>query len=292
MTAEALKPAQQREPGPAPKRPALSLGARIGVGVLAFWVAIAIVGPWIAPYGVYDDPADESLAPPSAEFWLGSDVQYRDTLSLILHGARLTIGLSVLSTGLAYVVGVTLGFAAATGGPWLDSVLSRLNDAFLSLPTMMTGLVVIAALGSDIPVLVGTTGLIYATGVFRIARALASDIQVMDFVQSARARGEGLGWIIAREIWPNAWMPLLTDFGLRLVFAILFISALSFLGLGVQPPQVDWGSMVRENLVGIFRSAPALLAPAAAIASLTIAINLIVDDLSAKQSKDLLKDLS
>ena len=264
----------------------LSLLSWISIAIVAFWLFIAVAGPWIAPYGIYDDPAGDSLAPPSAEFWLGSDIYYRDTFSLILHGARLTIGLSLLSTLLAYAVGVTLGFAAAAGGGWLDTALSRVNDALLSLPTMMTGLVIIAALGSDLTVLIGTAGLIYATGVFRVARALAIDIQLTDFVEAARARGERLGWIMAREIWPNAWMPLLTDFGLRLVFALLFISSLSFIGLGVQPPQVDWGSMVRDNLVGISRAAPALLAPAAAIATLTIAINLIVDDLSARSGRD------
>lgn len=273
------------------RRAGLSVGAKIGVVVLMFWVVIAIIGPWIAPYGVYDDPANESLSPPTAELWLGSDVNYRDTLSLLLHGARLTIGISLLSTVVAYIIGVTLGFAAAAGGSRLDTVLSRTNDTFLSLPTIMVGLVVIAALGSSIPVLIATTGLIYATGVFRVARALASDIQAMDFIEAARARGEGLAWIITREIWPNAWMPLLTDFGLRLVFAILFISSLSFLGLGVQPPQVDWGSMVRENLVGLSRWSPALLAPTLAIASLTIAINLVVDDISGRKSKAMIGDI-
>jgi peptide/nickel transport system permease protein len=269
----------------------LSLLAKISVAVLVFWIAMAIFGPVIAPFSVYDDPASESLAPPSGQFWLGSDVQYRDTLSLLLHGARIAIGSSLLSAIVAYVVGIPLGFAAAVGGSKLDMVLCRINDAFLSLPTMMTGLVVIAALGSGLPVLIATTGLIYATGVFRVARSIAINVRTMDFVEAAQARGERLPWIIAREIWPNAWMPLLTDFGLRLVFAILFISALSFLGLGVQPPQVDWGSMVRENLVGLSRAAPALLAPAVAIASLTIAINLIVDDVSARESEDLLASL-
>lgn len=273
------------------RRTGLSVGAKIGVVVLTFWVVIAIFGPWIAPYGIYDDPADESLSPPTAEFWLGSDINYRDTFSLIIHGARLTIGISLLSTVVAYIVGVIFGFAAAAGGPWLDTILSRINDTFLSLPTIMVGLVVIAALGSGTPVLIATAGLIYSTGVFRVARALASDIQAMDFIEAARARGEGLVWIITREIWPNAWMPLLTDFGLRLVFAILFISSLSFLGLGVQPPQVDWGSMVRENLVGLSRWSPALLAPTFAIASLTIAINLVVDDISGRKSKAMIGDI-
>ena len=269
----------------------LSLGAKIGLAIVIFWCVIAVIGPWIAPYEVYDDPGHEELAPISAEFPLGTDAYYRDVLSLILHGARLTISLSLASTLLAYAIGVVFGFAAAIAGGWLDTVLSRVNDSFLSLPTIMTGLVVIAALGPSIPVLIGATGVIYATGVYRIARALALNIQAMDFVEAARNRGEGLWWIIRREIWPNAWLPLLTDFGLKLVFAILFISALSFLGLGVQPPQVDWGSMVRENLVGLQRAAPALFAPAFAIATLTIAVNLVVDDLSAQQGKEIMSSM-
>lgn len=291
MVEDALKPPPRPDRILTARRTRLSVGAKIGLVVLTFWVVMAVIGPWIAPYGIYDDPANESLSPPTADFWLGSDVNYRDTLSLILHGARLTIGISLLSTIVAYVVGVTFGFAAATGGPWLDAILSRINDTFLSLPTIMVGLVVIAALGSGVPVLIATAGLIYSTGVFRVARALASDIQVMDFIEAARARGEGMAWIITREIWPNARMPLLTDFGLRLVFAILFISSLSFLGLGVQPPQVDWGSMVRENLIGLSRWSPALLAPTLAIASLTIAINVVVDDISGRKSQAMIGDI-
>lgn len=291
MIEDALEPRPRPDKILTVRRAGFSVGAKIGIAVLTFWLVVAIIGPWIAPYGIYDDPANDSLSPPTPEFWLGSDVNYRDTLSLILHGARLTIGISLLSTIVAYIFGVTLGFAAATGGPWLDAILSRINDTFLSLPTIMVGLVVIAALGSSTPVLIATAGLIYSTGVFRVARALAVDIQVMDFIEAARARGEGMAWIITREIWPNAWMPLLTDFGLRLVFAILFISSLSFLGLGVQPPQVDWGSMVRENLIGLSRWAPALLAPTLAIASLTIAINLVVDDISGRKSQAMIGDI-
>lgn len=288
-----IEGAHADEPQPEPARPAsMSIGARIGAVVVSFWVLVAIFGPWLAPYDVYDDPAVNDLSGISGEFWLGTDAQYRDVFSLILHGARMTIGLSLASTLLAYVIGVILGFAAAIGGGWIDMTLSRLNDAFLSLPTIMTGLVVIAALGSSLPVLVGATGVIYATGIFRVARALALDIQAMDFVEVARNRGEGLWWIITREIWPNTWMPLLTDFGLRLVFAILFISALSFLGLGVQPPQVDWGSMVRENLIGLQRAAPALWTPAVAIATLTISVNLVVDDLSARRGRELMASMT
>ena len=173
------------------------------------------------------------------------------------------------------------GIAAAIGGSRLDTGLSRVNDAFISIPHIMLGLVIIAAIGSTIPILIITAGLIYATSVFRISRALALDVMVTDFVEAARARGEGLWWVIRREIFPNIAMPLATDFGLRLVFIILFISSLSFLGLGVQPPISDWGSMVRENLQGLAYGSLAPMVPSIAIATLTISINLIVDDVSA-----------
>lgn len=268
---------------------------KTAIGVVVFWALMVIIGPGIAPYHEADfldealfivpgsdDPYPQTdFQPPSKVAYLGTDYLGRDTLSRILYGARTTIGISMISTLLAYVVGITLGILAAVGGPFFDSALSRLNDAILSMPTIMLGLVVISAVGSTIPILIVLTGLIYASSVFRIARAFGLDIMVSDFVDAARVRGEGLWWIISREILPNMIMPMATDFGLRFVYVILFISSLSFLGLGVQPPQSDWGSMVRENLAGLPYGAIAPLVPALAIATLTIAINLIVDDVSA-----------
>ena len=268
---------------------------KTAIGVVVFWALMVIIGPGIAPYHEADfldealfivpgsdDPYPQTdFQPPSKVAYLGTDYLGRDTLSRILYGARTTIGISLISTLLAYGVGITLGILAAVGGSFIDSALSRLNDAILSMPTIMLGLVVISAVGSTIPILIVLTGLIYASSVFRIARAFGLDIMVSDFVDAARVRGEGLWWIISREILPNMIMPMATDFGLRFVYVILFISSLSFLGLGVQPPQSDWGSMVRENLAGLPYGAIAPLVPALAIATLTIAINLIVDDVSA-----------
>jgi peptide/nickel transport system permease protein len=188
-------------------------------------------------------------------------------------------------------MGITLGILAAVKGGWIDMGISRVNDAILALPTIMLGLIVIAALGSSIPILIGTAAVIYATSVFRIARALGQDIMVQDFVEAAQTRGEGIWWIIRAEVLPNAAMPLATDFGLRLVFVVLFISSLSFLGLGVQPPASDWGSMVRENLQGLTYGSWASIWPALAIASFTIAVNLIVDDISAKSGGSLAKKM-
>ena len=280
---------------PPRRRLKLSWTGKVGVSIVVFWMVIVFIGPSISPYHEADileealfikpgsdDPYPATdFQPPSKVVWLGTDYLGRDTLSRTLFGARTTIGISLASTLLAYVVGITLGIAAAVGGTLMDSTLSRINDAFLSIPSIMMALVVIAAIGSTIPILIILTGLIYATTVFRIARSLGLEVAVSDFVEAARVRGEGLWWIITREILPNVAMPMATDFGLRFVYVILFISSLSFLGLGVQPPQSDWGSMVRESLAGLPYGSIAPLVPALAIATLTIAINVIVDDVSA-----------
>jgi peptide/nickel transport system permease protein len=285
---------QELPDAPPRRRIRFSLSGKIGIFLVLFWVLMIFIGPSISPYNEADF-LDESLfivpggdeypdtdyQPPSKVALLGTDYLGRDTLSRILYGARTTIGISFAATLIAYLLGVTLGIAAAVGSEWLDMCLSRFNDAFLSIPTIMMGLVVIAAVGSTIPTLVIMTGFIYATSVFRVARSLGQDVMVSDFVEAAKVRGEGLWWIITREILPNIVMPLATDFGLRFVWIILFISALSFLGLGVQPPMSDWGSMVKENLGGLPYGSIAPLMPSLAIASLTISINLIVDDISA-----------
>ncbi|MDP6330961.1 MAG: ABC transporter permease [SAR324 cluster bacterium] len=285
---------QELPDAPPRRRIRFSLSGKIGILLVLFWILMIFIGPSISPFNEADF-LDESLfivpggdeypdtdyQPPSKVALLGTDYLGRDTLSRILYGARTTIGISFAATLIAYLLGVTLGIAAAVGSEWLDMCLSRFNDAFLSIPTIMMGLVVIAAVGSTIPILVIMTGFIYATSVFRVARSLGQDVMVSDFVEAAKVRGEGLWWIITREILPNIVMPLATDFGLRFVWIILFISALSFLGLGVQPPMSDWGSMVKENLGGLPYGSIAPLMPSLAIASLTISINLIVDDISA-----------
>ena len=280
---------------PPKRRIKLTWVGKISVAIVVFWLAMVAVGPSIAPFHEMDMEGDDSfLDAYSGEygtFYLGTDYIGRDTFSRVLFGARNTIGISLVATLLAYLIGITLGILAAVKGGWIDMGISRINDAILALPTIMLGLIVIAAFGSSIPILIATAAVIYATSVFRIARALGQDIMVQDFVEAAHARGEGVWWIIRAEVLPNAAMPLATDFGLRLVFVVLFISSLSFLGLGVQPPASDWGSMVRENLAGLTYGSYAAIWPALAIASFTIAINLIVDDISAKSGGSLAKKM-
>ncbi len=283
-------------PDAPPKRKLkLSWTGKIAVAIVVFWLIIAVVGPWIAPFHEMDMDGDDSFLNAHSNeygtFYLGTDYLARDTMSRVIWGARMTIGISLAATILAYFIGITLGIAAAVKGGWVDMGVSRVNDAVLALPSIMLGLIAIAAFGSSIPMLVIIAGIIYASSVFRIARALGLDIMVQDFVEAARVRGEGVWWIIRSEVLPNAAMPLATDFGLRLVFVVLFISSLSFLGLGVQPPQADWGSMVRENLAGLTYNSWAAVWPAFAIASFTIAINLIVDDISAKSGGSLAKKM-
>lgn len=283
-------------PDAPPKRKLkLSWTGKIATMIVIFWMVIAIIGPFVAPFHEMDMDGDDSFLDAHSNeygtFYLGTDYLGRDTFSRVVWGARMTIGISLASTFLAYLIGITLGIAAAVKGGWVDMAISRVNDAILALPSIMLGLIAIAAFGSSIPILVIIAGIIYASSVFRIARSLGLDIMVQDFVEAARVRGEGLWWIIKSEVLPNAAMPLATDFGLRLVFVVLFISSLSFLGLGVQPPQADWGSMVRENLAGLTYNSWAAVWPAFAIASFTIAINLIVDDISAKSGGSLAKKM-
>ena len=282
---------------PPKKKITLTWVGKLGVVVVVFWLVMVFVGPYIAPFHEADIIGYDSYMPIFSTtegegfHLLGTDYIERDIFSRILWGARTTIGIAFTATLLAYVVGVTLGIAAAVAGGWLDVSLSRANDAIISLPSIMLGLLAVNAFGSSIPTLIFTAGAIYAASVFRIARALGQDIMVMDFVEAARARGEGLWWVITREVLPNAAMPLATDFGLRLVFVVLFISSLSFLGLGIQPPMADWGSMVRQNLDGLGYGSYAAVWPALAIATFTISINLIVDDISASSGGSLAKKM-
>ncbi len=282
---------------PPKKKIRLTWVGKLGVAVVSFWMVIVVIGPWIAPFHEADIMAYDSFMPvfSSTEgegFHLfGTDYIERDIFSRILWGARTTIGIALMATLFAYLIGVSLGIAAAVLGGWADMILSRINDAILALPSIMLGLLIVVAFGTSIPILIFTAGLIYSSSVFRIARALGQDIMVMDFVEAARVRGESMSWIVFREVLPNAAMPLATDFGLRLVFVVLFISSLSFLGLGIQPPMADWGSMVRQNLDGLGYGSYAAVWPALAIATFTISINLIVDDISASSGGSLAKKM-
>jgi peptide/nickel transport system permease protein len=258
--------------------PAAVIGAIIvGTALLA-----ALVGPWLAPHDLGEIVDTDIFGPVSRAFPLGTDFLGRDVLSRVIFGARYTVGIALAATVIAIFLGGLLGMLAAVSGGWVDALLSRSFDAMISIPSLMFGLVAIAALGSSIPVLIGTTAIIYTPGAFRIWRSLAVNVNAMDYVAVARARGEGRLHLVRAEIMPNLVGPVLADFGLRFVFAVLLLSALSFLGLGIQPPAADWGSLVRENITGLNEGAPAVVMPALAIAILTVGVNLLVDSLSGR----------
>ncbi len=254
----------------------LNLSARIGLFIVLFMAFCAMFAPWLAPYGQSEIVGDV-WEPIGGAFIFGTDQIGRDLLSRLLYGARNTIALALLSTMVSFTGGAVLGFIAATMGGNVDQVLSRVVDVIISIPTLIASLIVLSALGTATLTLVVVIGIIYAMPVFRIARAVAMDIEVMDYVEAARLRGEGLWWLMRREILPNAMTPLAAEFGLRFCFVFLLISSLSFLGLGLQPPLADWGAMVRGNADGIAWGFLHPLLPAACIASLTIGINLLVD---------------
>ena len=254
----------------------------IGLLIILFWAIVAVIAPLIIPHPVGEIVDFDYFGPMSSQFWFGSDYLGRDMTSRILMGARYTVGISLAAVAIACFTGVTLGMIAAVTGGWPDTILSRLLDALSSIPSKLFGLVVVAAVGSSIPVLILTLSVIYTPGCYRFARALAVNINAMDFVTVARIRGENIFYLIRSEILPGILGPVLADLGLRFVFIVLLLSGLSFLGLGVQPPYADWGALVRENIGGLPFGAPAVIFPSIAIASLTISVNLLIDNLPTK----------
>jgi peptide/nickel transport system permease protein len=183
--------------------------------------------------------------PPSSAAWLGTDNLGRDLLSRLIWGARVTLFIATVATLLVFLIGGLTGFLAGVCGGWVDLVFSQIDDLLMAVPTLIFALVVLSVMPSSVVVIISVMALLDSTRVFRISRSMAADIAAMDYVEAAWVRGERLGWILCREVLPNALPPLLAEFGLRLVFAILFLSTLSFLGLGVQPPSTDWGSLLK-----------------------------------------------
>jgi peptide/nickel transport system permease protein len=254
----------------------IPISALIGLVVTGCFFFVALTAQWIAPFPL-DEAAGGVWDPISAQHWLGTDNIGRDLLSRMIYGAQVTIFIATAATCLSFITGSILGFLAATAGGWVDQLLSRLVDLVMAVPTLILSLVILTAVDVNTLTLILVMGFLDSTRVFRLSRAVAVDITVMDYVEAARLRGEGRWWIIFREILPNALSPLVAELGLRFIFAVLFISTLSFLGLGVQPPMADWGGLVKENSAGLVYGIPAAMAPAIAIAALAIGVNLVAD---------------
>jgi len=254
----------------------IPLSAQFGLLVITAYLLIVALAPWLAPFGETEILAN-AYEPWSSTYWLGTDSLGRDMLSRIIYGARNTVGIALIATLLAFLIGGLLGLLAATVGGVLDQLLSRMVDVIMAIPSLIFALLMLTIVGTSATSLVLVIALLDSTKVFRLARSVAQSIVVMDFVEAARLRGEGRWYLMRHEILPNVSAPLIAEFGLRFCFVFLFISTLSFLGLGTQPPAADWGSMVRDNATLISFGDITPLLPALAIALLTVAINFVVD---------------
>ena len=271
MTQAIARPAHIRRPS------GTSVVAWTALVVVLIYIVAAIFAPLLAPYGEAEIVSREPFLPWSREFLLGTDQLGRDILSRLIYGARNTLAIALATTLLAFAIGVALGTAAALARGWMDQVMSRAVDVLMAIPQLVFALVLLTIFGTSIPNLVLIMAVLDSTRAYRLARAVAMNVVVLDFVEAAELRGESRLWILTREILPNIMPTLVAEFGLRFCFVFLTIAALSFLGVGIQPPTADWGSMVRENATLITYGDPTPLLPAAAIALLTICINVLVD---------------
>ena len=254
----------------------IPVSALIGLTLTGLFLLMAIFAQWIAPYSITDYTGGQ-WEPMSSTHWLGTDTKGGDILSALIYGSQITIFVALAASILSFSLGSFFGFLAAVKGGWLDQLLSRTVDLMMAVPALIVALVLLSVLPLNLTVLILVIGVLDSTRVFRLSRAVAADIAVMDYVEAAKLRGEGGFWVIFREILPNALSPLVAEFGLRFIFAILFISTLSFLGLGIQPPMTDWGGMVKDNKAGLVWGKSAALLPAGAIATLAISVNLVAD---------------
>lgn len=256
----------------------LDRGAQIGMAIVATFLLAVFLGPLVLPISetAIVGPA---FGPPSAQNWLGTDNVGRDILARILAGGRMTVVISFLATSGAFAIGVPLGIVTAVVGGRFDLAVTRAVDALMAFPGLILALIVLSAIGTSIPSLIAMMSVLSSTIVFRLTRAVAADVAAMDYVEVARLRGEKMRWFLFREILPNVMPTLLTEFGLRFVYAAILISSLSFLGLGIQPPYADLGGMVKENALAITFGKWAPVLPALALSVLAIGVNLIVDGL-------------
>lgn len=259
------------------------VSATIGAVLVLFWLFVAVFGRVLAPFDPSEMVSPDIFASYSTTHWLGTDFLGRDMLSRVLDGARYSVGLALISTVLACMTGVSLALLSVMSNAWVDEAVGRVMDALISMPSKMLALVLVSVFGSSVPLLIIMAVLAYSPGCFRICRSLAMNIAQMEYVLVARSRGESRVYIAAVEMLPNMIGPLLSDFGMRFVFSVLLLSGMSFLGLGVQLPAADLGSLVRENISGLSQGVPAVLWPALCLGTLTISVNLLIDSLSARR---------
>jgi len=258
---------------------------RIGLPLVLLHLILALIGPWLAPYGATDFHPEHQLEGPSSEFLLGTDEYGRDILSRVMSGAGSIIGISVAGAALGITLGTLVGMSSGYKGGKTDEVVMRIMDGLMSFPSLLIALLVLTSLGASGVNIVLTIGIVFVAPVSRVMRSAMLALKSLEFVESARMRGESKAYIIFREILPNTLPVLAVEASVRLSYAILLASSLGFLGLGVQPPSPDWGLMISESRRFIVNAPWVALTPAVAVASLVVGVNLLTDGI--KQARKL-----
>ncbi len=274
----AASPLAVDDPTPAavPRRP-VPLQLKAGLVIVVTIVLLGLLAPWIAPHPWDTISMRTRFLPPSATYWLGTDEYGRDVLSRLLMGTRLSLAMGVSATLVSLAFGVPIGLAAGYFRGRIDEVLMSSVDVLMAIPPIMLGLLVLAVTPPSLWKTAVAVGFVYIPPIARVTRSVTLALANEDFIQAARARAESASYILFREILPNAWPPLIVEASLRVTYAILLGSALSFLGLGAQPPSSDWGLMISEARSFIDRAPWIALAPGFAMCLLVIGINLVGD---------------
>ena len=250
-----------------------------GGAMFGFVVLAALFGPLVAPFPYDQMDIMARMTPPDGTHWLGTDEFGRDVLSRLLYGARLSLLMGLGATFVSLVIGVPLGLTAGYKGGRIDEAIMRAIDLVISVPPILMGLLLLSLSTPDVWKTAFAVGIIYVPIMARLTRAVTLEIAHEEFVLSARARGERLWYILGAEILPNAWPPIIVEAALRVTFAIMLGAALSFLGLGVQPPSSDWGLMIAEARPFIDTAPWVALAPGVVLCITVISVNLVGDGL-------------
>jgi peptide/nickel transport system permease protein len=251
----------------------------VGASLVLLLIVLAAAAPWIVPYRYDEMNIMARLQPPSGEHWFGTDEFGRDVLSRTLMGARLSLLMGFGATAMSLLVGVPLGLFAGYRRGWPEEAIMRAMDVLMSFPPIMLGLLILAVTEPALWKAMLAVGIVYIPGIVRLTRSVTLDLAHEEFIEAARARGEGSAYILTREILPNAWPPIAVEGSLRVTFAILLGAALSFLGMGAQPPSSDWGLMISEARPYIDQGPWIALAPGIAMSLTVVGINLLGDGL-------------
>jgi peptide/nickel transport system permease protein len=268
----ALAPATAR----APRWP---LTLVVGGAIVGLFVALALVGPWIAPRDVEAFHALAKMKPPSAAFWFGTDRYGRDVLSRVIVGARTTVTMAAAGTALGLLAGTLIGLVSGHLGGRVDEALMRLMDIVMSFPSLLLALLVVAVLGASTVNAVLSIGIVFTPRVARVVRSATLGLRGAQFVEAALVRGESHVYIVFRELLPNLWPPIIVEGCIRLSYAVLLSVSLSYLGLGAQPPTPDWGLTVAKERAYLVLAPWTVLFPAGAIVLLIVGVNLLGDGL-------------